>query len=179
MGKHVTKEKCFPLQQGDLDSLCAVYAVINSLYLQTKGVGWPSDKSDSLAFGEKLFVHLIERIALEGNLFLTITAGMDVDDVLWLVEKAKIYLGEHTPENAKVIEALGGSVVENPTLECLKKYVQSGVQVIVSFVRQSDGFDHYTVVSSMEEDGVISIFDSYGLSQLRCDEIVVNHAILI
>ena len=171
----MAKKKNFPLQQGDLDFLCSVYAAINALHLRTKDVGFPDATAGGLALAEQIFNHVIHRISTDkrGNLSGAISKGIDAKDIRWLVNETRGYWNDpgtsHRKADPKLLEippikSAKGFQVKNPEIQEMREHLQAG-QVIIAFERD-DGFDHYSVISSIKPDNTIMLYDSYGISQL-------------
>ena len=142
-------EKNFPLQQGNLDWLCSVYATINAMYLAIGDEEWPVPLVGGRSFAEKLFIHLIERITLEGNLFLALTKGVDPDDVFWLSNIAKKYFNNRpqapqSDRSQSVVRKSSLGVRERqpkvPIVSTIDGHIKNGGQVIIRFVRDEGGF---------------------------------------
>jgi hypothetical protein len=165
----------FPLQQGDLDFLCSVYAAINALYLRARPVGFPDATAGGLALAGQIFVHVVHRIntAKGGDLPGAISEGIDPKDIFWLVNETRGYWNDPSTSHRKedpllpmipLIENVDGFWKPTPKIEEMREHLQAG-HVIIAFKRD-DGFDHYSVISSIKLDNTIILYDSYGISQL-------------
>ncbi|WP_136684542.1 hypothetical protein [Falsirhodobacter xinxiangensis] len=138
-------ERKFPMQQGDLDYFCSIYAVINLLH--TKG-----QVADLSAAGV-LFTKLIEAIDAEdgGSVAATATRGVYREDVLWLLE----VLGHECSKSQK---PTARQIVEG-----------AGKGAIVFFKAPGEQFDHYTVVSADATEDRLALFDSYDFEAILRD----------
>jgi len=189
----MTSEKKFPLQQGDLDSLCGVYATINALSLATKDHGWPDKSADPIVKAERLFVHLVERIVLatDGNLFRATTEGLDPPDVVWLVDIAENYWNDGRRGFRTSANRLAFPPVKNekmPNFYVIMNHLKKGGQVILAYGQGKD-IEHYTVVLDVSDAGrTINLFDSYGIAEMTHtdgafsignDKVTIMNAILI
>ena len=138
-------ERNFPLQQGDLDYFCSIYAVINLLH--SKGA-----VADLAAAGESftLLINEIDRVK-GGSVAATATEGTDGEDVIWFFKKLKF----------KAVE------IKNPSAPEIVKSAQKGA---IIFLRTTDTeFDHYTVVAADSEEGRLGLLDSYGFDAILRD----------
>ena len=139
----------FPLQQGTLDDLCSVYAIINFLHLE-------SDGEIDFERGAKIFQKGIKAVAKYevatkgkmGTLKGLVAQGNDPENFVWLYGK----MGEtrHGLEHKKTVSA-----ANMPALV----YFEVNPSPIKDFT-------HYSVVRSVNKDGDMVLFDSYGFSNI-------------
>lgn len=132
----------FPLQQGDLDSLCSIYAVINLLHSR-------GDVPDFDA-AVRMFQNLIDRITAhpEGNVAGAVKTGVYRNDVPWFLEQ----LGRKAvKKNARNVEDI---------VEGAKK------GAIIFFKVLRGNFDHYTVLSPTSTAVRLELIDSYGFNEI-------------
>lgn len=135
----------FPMQQGDLDYFCSLYAVINLRH--DKGY-----IKDPEAAGAD-FTTLVQAIddAPDGSVAGTATKGVCRTDVVWMLDQFKIRASkENKPTPARLVEA-----------------AEKGA--IIFFKRPSDNFDHYTVLKHGASESRLELLDSYGFLTIEGD----------
>ncbi|QUS37114.1 hypothetical protein [Falsirhodobacter algicola] len=133
----------FPMQQGDLDHFCSLYAVINLRHSEGK----IKDPKGASADFNKL-VQAIDD-APDGSVAATATKGVYRTDVLWLLGCFDMRASQ---ENA-------------PTPARLVKAAEKGA--IIFFKRPSDKFDHYTVLKHGASENRLELLDSYGFAEIE------------
>ena len=143
--------RAFPLQQGDLDWLCSLYATINLLYLHKK--------ISALEEADQQFRALITGVlpTLGWDLGRYIALGVDPDqDILDLLKGVgfrKIEYFEPT------VLAIATACRETP-----------GVLIYFSERPRPNGtelFSHYTIVTSVSDAGELELYDSRGLKPIK------------
>ena len=138
--------KKFPLQQGDLDSLCSIYAVINLLHSRGEIADFDA------AVGK--FQKLIDCITAhpEGNVAGAVKAGVYRGDVPWFLEQ------------------LGRKVAKKnaPNVEDIVEGVKKGA--IIFFKVLQGNFDHYTVLSPASTAARLELIDSYGFDEILASD---------
>lgn len=72
-----------PLQQGQLDGLCALYALVNAITVTTAGLG------DVAPRPRPLFRHLARELDARGLLLTALTIGLDIDQLLPLLDPCR------------------------------------------------------------------------------------------
>lgn len=150
--------KRFPLRQGDLDSLCMPYAVLNALNRMGE-LGCVVDAEKRL----KKVICSIPRE--EGKLVAAITKGFNpvrgggkISDVNWVADKISRTRFLDGPQPIEDGAAL------------LRHIGRSKAGCIVFFEHAHDEKQsHYTFVRKGSIAGVFELWDSYGFQQLRVD----------
>lgn len=139
----------FPLQQGDLDYLCSIYAVLNLANLHGT-IGTVDD-------AKGCFDKIIRKIpgAMGGKLPAYVTKGIDPgDDFAWALGEA---------------EFVNGSLVRSPSYFSLCDALEKDrlpVPIYVVGLKGSRHFSHYTIATAVHPNGNIALFDSYGFVEL-------------
>lgn len=148
-----------PLQQGELDSLCSVYAAVNLRRLRN-----PEEDS----FG--IFKELIESIHMYGNLARASLEGIDPDEICWVLKE--VGLGEHIIIDNPSIDTLTEIIDTTPkgifiSLKCENKtFVRVNGKTRAEHINHDDApFTHYTIVTKVDAES-LTLFDSYGFSKL-------------
>jgi len=131
----------FPFQQGDLDWLCSIYATINLSCLRGDIVGVE-------AAGET-FNELSTYVSKSGDLYQTITAGVRRGDVT-------SFLRERGYKAKKF---------SKPSQELIREHSRNGA---IIYLRNAEGFDHYTVIRTAAGSTGIELYDSYRFSEISC-----------
>lgn len=148
-----------PLQQGELDLLCSVYAAVNLRRLRN-----PEEDS----FG--VFKELIESIHMYGNLARASLEGIDPRDICWLLNKAG--LGEYniikepsTDTLAEIINTTSKGIFISLKPED-KTFGRVNGKTRAEHINDGDDpFTHYTIVTKVDAES-LTLFDSYGFSKL-------------
>ena len=144
--------KKFPLQQGDLDYFCSIYAALNFLHL--KG------KLESIENAEKLFRKIVHAIKDDehGDIVGYITKGIFEYDALFPLDLIKNGIGIEYSIKNEIIELFNNG-------EDIYKFINDNAPIFVYLIRV-DGFTHYTIIDGIKRGGSISLFDSYGFSEI-------------
>lgn len=138
----------FPLQQGDLDYLCSIYAVLNLGYLHGT-IGTLED-------AKHRFDDIVREIPkAKGDLPAYVTKGIDPGkDFAWALEQAKL---------------TKGTLDTSPSYSSLRSDLENDRHPIPVYVvgkRPSRHFSHYTIATGVHPNGNIALFDSYGFVEL-------------
>lgn len=136
-------ERPFPLQQGDLDFLCSLYAVVNLLHLHGRAATIPEAGAH--------FTRIMGKLpSLKWDLPRFVTEGVNpTGDLLELLGVA----------------GFKGLVLPVRELNELR-VTEPGVLV---FLKSRDGsFDHYTIVTEVRSTGDLVLFDSFGFDVIEC-----------
>ncbi|MBU0832125.1 MAG: hypothetical protein KKH33_07045 [Alphaproteobacteria bacterium] len=157
-------KKKFPLQQGDLDYLCAVYCVLNCL----NALG----ELQCVAAAGAQFSKLFRSIAKDkmGDPIGAITQGFDpvsagISDINWL---GKIAAGREMLDDVRDVE----------TAQDLDAMLASSpMGGIIYFYSAADAeLTHYTFVKKVGPPGCYPLWDSFGFQHLniRADQIEID-----
>ena len=143
----------FPLQQGALDDLCSVYAIVNFLALVC-------GKDFKPAQARAVFNSAIAAIDTvnPGDLQALVTEGIDPKHLVCLYNEA--------------VKGLW-SFPKTPKLKLQKGPPTPDKNTIIFFAQDQfpdNTFTHYTVVKKVENDGSLLLSDSYGLPKIVCNE---------
>ncbi|RBO88509.1 hypothetical protein [Pseudochrobactrum asaccharolyticum] len=154
-------KKLSPYLQGNLDSLCSVYAVINALRwsladhpLSAKGEHWKA-----------LFAELNDYAVKELGLLSLSSQGMGLKGMIWLLRTAQQYMSEthaitittHRPF------ALKRPNSNNDIIDIIAEHLRSPNTAVITAVYGK--LNHWCVIKGLKKKHVI-LFDSDRLSQL-------------
>lgn len=143
-----------PVTQGDLDSLCGVYALMNLERWSRKTESDPGAGTDDNLLAEAyFFLRALRAISThpEGDLINAITEGLDLEDVIWLSKRVG------TAELHRAGE----------TVASVRQALKKSQPVIVYFANSS-GFSHYSVATKADvSSGRIELFDSWGFESFE------------
>lgn len=145
-------EKTFPLQQGALDSLCAVYSVLNCM----NALG----ELGSVREAEQLFQRVIRWSGKHGNVAEAICQGFDPisDDVSEINEIARKASRRNLLAEPQILE---------PGSDLAAMIDQSPSGGLVYFRDHDDRWKtHYTMVRKRKGRGTFPLWDSYGFKAL-------------
>lgn len=144
--------KQFPLQQGDVDSLCAIYSVLNCLFML--------GELDDVEEAENIF----KGIALWlGEPAAALAEGFDPANPDMTSDITKI------GRKAAGRKMLDGPHVVNGSLELGALVTMSEAGGLIYFRDKSnEGSTHYSVVRKARADGMFLLCDSYGMQLLAC-----------
>jgi hypothetical protein len=143
----------FPLHQGDLDSLCMVYAVLNSLH-QINELLCTLD-------AESKFKDIIHAIAKDGKLGSALTLGIDpfekdsdASNVNWVAEIVlrRQFLGPKIDITSNNIS----TVIKNSRAGAILYFTYG----------EDDDRSHYTFVKKGNKSSGFDLWDSYGFKEL-------------
>ncbi|MBC7137939.1 MAG: hypothetical protein H5U17_04175 [Defluviimonas sp.] len=136
------KEASFPYQQGSLDCLCSVYAVINLLHLRKK----------------------IRSVSGAGKVFKEFSKSRGFE----LATRGGVWPKDFLEFTGPVFKArnLQCENVKDPGPESLLMRAKSGA---IIFFKNGNGFDHYTVIRTTNSLSHVELFDSYGFATIQCD----------
>lgn len=145
---HLLKTKEFPFQQGDLDSLCSLYAIINLICIKTKN----RDLLNAFSL-LKTMIEETSKVQLAGDTAASVSQllleGVNRDDPNWFLRQ----LGWHSENTTNL----------NP--ETIAKDAKDGA--ILFFETANNEFSHYTVIRTKNSLADIELFDSYGFKTLE------------
>lgn len=146
-------EKTFPLQQGAVDSLCAVYSVLNCM----NALG----ELDSVQEAEKLFQRVIRWSGDHGNVAEAVCRGFDPtsrdgSDINEIARKASRRNLLAEPQILKSGSNLAAMIDQSP------------FGGLVYFHDQGDRRKtHYSMVRNRKGRGAFPLWDSYGFNALK------------
>lgn len=149
-------EKTFPLQQGAVDSLCAVYSVLNCM----NALG----ELDSVQEAEQLFQRVIRWSGEHGNVAEAICQGFDPisGDGSEINEIAR---------TASLRNLLAEPQILEPGSDLAAMIDQSPSGGLVYFHDHDDRWKtHYSMVRNRKGRGAFPLWDSYGFKALTVTE---------
>ncbi len=157
-------QKLKPFIQGDLDSLCGVYAVINAIKLCLKN---EDIKIKSLS--NSIFEKIIFQLEKRRKCAEIVTIGTDVPDLIKYVKYANI-----------ILEKKGYCLIAtNPFYDKdlnMKQFLSKSKalleQKMSGIILLTDGvYDHWTVLKKITESKMF-FFDSFGISHFKLKSVV-------
>lgn len=161
-----------PLEQGDLDSLCGLYAIINAVRVAT----YPVREFNRMELG-RLFNRGIAALSSLRQLKMVLTVGMD-DDVWILACKAitdeASVLFPGTFSCRRPIVAAGGWKAQD-VIRHLKRSVDAACPAIVVL---GGRLEHWTVVAGYSATR-FNLFDSIGYNWILKTSIVGDEKLIV
>lgn len=158
-------------RQGQLDSLCGIYAVINS----TKAMADRNAVRISRDECQALFVLLCEVLADDGRLAVALTRGTWIRTVQKMARAAHQWAGERHGLCLRSVRAFN---TEPRGLEEYWSQVQAHAQRFGSgsvLLGMGGRHDHWSCIRSMNER-TISLVDSAGIQRLHRDRCTIATA---
>lgn len=159
-------KKLSPYLQGNLDSLCSVYAVINALRwsladhpLSAKGEHWKA-----------LFAELNDYAVKELGLLSLSSQGMGLKGMIWLLRTAQTYMSETHAITITIHRpfALKRPNSNNDIIDTITEHLRSPNTAVITAVYGK--LNHWCVIKDLKKKHVI-LFDSDRLSQLPLNTI--------
>lgn len=148
-----------PFRQGDLDSLCALYAIVNGMRLALEPSGGLLK-----AQSRNLFKRGMEFLEDDDRADI-VRAGLDAKSWRRLARHMFDHLYEKGIADFKCDKSAFRRLPEDTdaATEIIESAVERGTPVAVELMR---AWNHYTVVASVDREGW-TLFDSHGYKRLK------------
>ena len=153
-----------PYAQGELDSLCGLYSIINAIRLVLYLVA-----PVSAAKSHKLFEIGIEFLRQNDSLDPALVNGINIRR--WKLLAALLAEHASTAKWSIVVEATKRRASSRAIMRCIDNGVANGSAVLLHLGRRHQ---HYTVIAGVTPQSIL-LFDSWQLARAKRDGFVYRH----
>ena len=157
-----------PYAQGELDSLCGLYSIINAIRLVLYPVA-----PVSAAKSNKLFETGIEFLRQNDSLDPALINGINVRR--WKLLAALLAEQASTSKWSIVVEGTKRRASSRAIMRCIDNGIANGSAVLLHLGRRHQ---HYTVIAGVTPQSIL-LFDSWRLVRAKRDGFVQRHDITV
>jgi hypothetical protein len=159
-----------PYHQGDLDHLCGLYAVVNSIGHSLRNNS-PMDEPDC----QKLFNRLVEHLRDTGMLARALTSGLSTaatsrmlaEAQSWLLKTKGVKLRRSKPFHRM------SNLQYSDLINSISMHLAAPNTSVLASI--SGRMDHWTVIREISPKSIM-LFDSYGISRFSIQSTVIATA---